>query len=104
MYEVAFERISPVYDLGLITGGLYADYCLTVKDENKDVIHKVEIINYPIVYEEVHWLIDVSEDGFKDIVIAFSNDWGMDGQSGLTRLLTLVWNQETQTYEKTIFP
>ena len=104
MYEVTFERISTIYDLGLITGGLYADYCLTVKAEKGDVIETVTIINYPIVYEEVHWLIDLSEDGFSDIAIAFSDDWGMDALSGQTSLLTLIWNQETHTYEKTTFP
>ena len=103
-YEVTFERISPIYDFGLITGGLYADYCLTVKDEKEDVIGTVAINNYPIVYEEVHWLIDLSEDGFPDIALAFSNDWGMDALSGQTSLLTLIWNQETHTYEKTTFP
>lgn len=104
MYEVAFERISPIYDLGLITGGLYADYCLTVRNEKEDVIETVTIINYPIVYEEVHWLIDFSQDGFTDIAIAYSDDWGMDALSGRTKLLTLIWDQETHTYEKTIFP
>ena len=104
LYEVTFERISPIYDLGLIKGGLYADYCLTVRDEKEDVIEKITIINYPIVYEEVHWLMDLSEDGFADIAFTFSDDWGMDAQSGQMGLLTLIWNQETRTYEKAIFP
>ena len=104
MYEITFERISPVYDIGLITGGLYADYCLVVKDSKGKIITKKVLANYPVVYEEVHWLIDVSGDGSADIVFAFSDDWGMDALNGRTRLLTLIWKQETCTYEETIFP
>ena len=103
-YDITFERISPVYDIGLITGGLYADYRLTVKDEEDDMIAEKVLVNYPVVYEEVHWLIDVSGDGSADIVFAFSDDWGMDALSGRTSLLTLIWKQETCTYEETMFP
>ena len=104
MYDISFERISPVYDIGLITGGLYADYRLTVKDAKDDVVAEKVLVNYPVVYEEVHWLMDVSGDGSADIVFAFSDDWGMDALNGRTSLLTLIWKQDTRTYEATMFP
>lgn len=100
-YEVVFERVSPIYDLATILFGVYADYVLSIKDETGNVISQLRIINYPVEYEEVHWLFDFSGDGFMDI--AFCTYMYLMKNSS-SDVVTLIWDPETKTYRRGIFP
>lgn len=72
-YTVLFERISPVYNPGYEFGEMQADYCLSVRDGEGYTLSWQMIVHYPVVYEEVHWLMDFSGDGFSDV--AFCTDF-----------------------------
>lgn len=100
-YEVVFERVSPIYDLSTILFGVYADYVLSVKDETGDVISQQRLINFPIEYEEVHYMIDFSGDGFLDIAFCTYMYLGRNSSSDV---ITLIWDSETKTYEEKGFP
>lgn len=103
MYEIEFERISPMYYLPKASVNIYADYCLIVKDENGDVISdQTIIVNFPVCMEEVCWFVDFSKDGFMDI--AFCLDSYHAGKNAFDELHTLIWNPETKLFEEKDFP
>ena len=96
-YEVLFERTSPIYEpVGGVTGGFFADYCLTVQDGEGNAISHQTIADYPVAYEEMYWLIDYSQDGFPDIVFCTDH---YQGKNSYTRLHFLHWNTERNLYE-----
>lgn len=101
-YEIIFERVSPIYIFPLEVEGYYADYCLKVSDEQGNIISEQMIINFPVKYEEVYWNIDFSGNGFMDI--AFCTDMYNVSKYGWTELATLIWNFESNMYEKKEFP
>ena len=101
-YEITFERTSPAYKSLIIeAGGLFADYCLTVKDGENNIVSEQIIINYPIHYEEVYWFTDFSGDGFPDI--AFCTDYQSQRNSWVD-LEFMIWNTETEEYEPKPLP
>ena len=101
-YEITFERTSPAYKSLIIeSGGLFADYCLTVKDEEDNIVSEQIIINYPIHYEEVYWFTDFSGDGFPDI--AFCTDY-QTPKTSWADLEFMIWNAETEAYESKPLP
>lgn len=101
-YEIIFERVSPIYIFPLEVEGYYADYCLKVRDEQGNMISEQVIINFPVKYEEVYWNIDFSGNDFMDIV--FCTDMYNASKYGWTELATLIWNFESNIYEKKEFP
>lgn len=102
IYEVAFERISPIYDFFVEKRERRrADYLLSVKDGNGGVISEQMVLSYPVANEEVHWGIDLSGDGFMDLAFCTDEYWGRDSW---TILLTLIWNPEKNLYEEKKFP
>ena len=101
IYEIAFERITPIYDYFIEHGGNCADYRLTVKDGKGDLISEQMLLGYPVSYEEVHWAVDFSGDGFMDLAFCTDEYWGHDSW---TELLTLIWNSEKKLYEEQRFP
>ena len=101
-YEITFERTSPAYQsLFWESGGLFADYCLTVKDEEDNIVSEQSIINYPIKYEEVYWFTDFSGDGFPDI--AFCTNYE-NSRETYVHLEFMIWNAETEEYEAKSLP
>ena len=97
-YELTFERISPIYrKLYIEDGRLFADYCLTVKDETGNIISSQIIANYQVPYEEAYWLEDFSGDGIADI--AFCTNMSIGTVYWDTSLKTLIWNEENKCYE-----
>lgn len=101
IYEIAFERVSAMYSLGLETGGIFADYRLLVKDESGEVVSEQILADYPVEYEEVHWLVDLSGDSFIDI--AFCTDCYF-GKNSWSESLTLIWDPEVKKYIERDFP
>ena len=102
-YVVRFERTSLVYVLlkNEENHERYADYCLTVEDEEGNTIAKQKIINYPVAYEEVYWLTDFSGDGFPDI--AFCTEYDSVKQN-LSALHFMIWNMKSEIYEPKPLP
>lgn len=101
-YEITFERTSPAYK-PLISeiGGFFADYCLTVKDEEDNILTEQSMINYPVDYEEVYWFTDFSGDDFPDIV--FCTDYAPP-KNGYAHLEFMIWNAQTEEYEAKPLP
>ena len=96
-YLAAFERISPVYDVDSEFYAIQADYQLVLKDENGNMIANQVITGYPITMEEVHWLKDISGDGFSDVILC---SYFFEGKYDLsTQLNFLIWNKEKLMYE-----
>lgn len=97
-FSVAFERISPIYHEGFSESahGYMADYCLTVTDPDGAVLSAQRIAGYPAAYEQVHWPVDVSGDGFPDIVFCTSMIDGTYYHTARTHFL--IWDQEAQSY------
>lgn len=103
MYEIEFQRISPVYHLGMESTMYFADYCLIMKDESGGVISdQTVIVNFPVCNEEVCWFVDFSGDGFMDI--AFCLDSYHAGKNAFDDLYTLIWNPDTKLFEEKDFP
>lgn len=102
--EVTFERVSPLYSEGFSESahGLMADYCLTVRNEEGEVVSAQKIASYPVAFEQVHWLIDFSEDGFPDLAFCTSLVEGTYYHSARTHFL--IWNAKTQAYEEKPLP
>ncbi|MBD5530629.1 MAG: hypothetical protein HDQ98_00290 [Lachnospiraceae bacterium] len=96
-YEVVFDRVSPIYGLMSEVYPYFADYDLSVKDETGSVISQQRFINFPVQYEEVHYMVDFSGDGFMDIALCTYMFLGKNSSSDVT---TLIWNPETKTYER----
>lgn len=101
IYEIGFERITPIYDYFIEHGGNCADYRLTVKDGKGELISEQMLLGYPVSHEEVHWAVDFSGDGFMDIAFCTGEYWGRDSW---TELLALIWNPEKKLYEEHRFP
>ncbi|MBD5498467.1 MAG: hypothetical protein HDR11_12010 [Lachnospiraceae bacterium] len=102
LYKVTFERTSLVYSgLFFENGDLLADYGIKVFDENGDLIAEQVLTNYPVRYEDMHWLIDFSGDGFPDL--AFCTEYILAKFSSTTTHF-LIWNMETSSYQPEIFP
>lgn len=101
-YEITFERTSHAYRrLISEADGLFADYRITVKDEEENLVTEQILINYPIEYEEVYWLTDFSGDGFPDI--AFCTEYDPQ-EKNLTTLHFMIWNKKSRTYELKLLP
>lgn len=101
-YEISFERTSPVYKSSRgVLGGSFADYCLTVKDEEDNIVSEKIMVDYAIAYEEVYWFTDFSGDGFPDI--AFCTDYYSD-KTSYAYLEFMIWNAEENTYEEKPLP
>lgn len=100
-YEVVFDRVSPIYGLMSEVYAEFADYVLSVKDATGSVISQQRFINFPVQYEEVHYMVDFSGDGFMDI--AFCTYMYLMKNSS-SDVVTLIWNSETKTYERKDFP
>ena len=101
-YEITFERTSPVYlNPQSASGRTYADYCLTVKDEEDNIVSEQILVNYAVAYEEVYWFTDFSGDGFPDI--AFCTNYE-DSRETYVHLEFMIWNAETEEYEAKPLP
>ena len=98
-YEITFERTSFAYKKLNGKEELFADYCLTFKDGEDNILAGQAMINYPIKYEEVYWVRDFSGDGFPDIALCTDNS-KTDG----TDLEFMIFNAETKAYEAVRLP
>lgn len=98
-YEITFERTSFAYKGLYEKKKLFADYCLTFKDGDDNILAEQVMINYPIEYEEVYWIRDFSGDGFPDIAFCTGNS-----ESGGTDLEFMIWNAEMKAYEVARLP
>ena len=103
-YEAVFERVSPIYNYFVERlVGYSATYRLTVKDEKGDVVWEQMMLNYPAAYEEPHWFVDFTGDGYLDIALCTYVYWGKAvGWSSTLRVL--IWNPETSSYEESKLP
>ena len=97
-YEVVFERIGILYD-GIGEFDFLADYRLTVKEENGNIIQELIFVNYPVWYEEVCWIEDIGKDGGFDII--FCTDTPVRTK---TKMLFLIWNKKRQQYVRQELP
>ncbi|MDE5598286.1 MAG: hypothetical protein K2J04_10685, partial [Lachnospiraceae bacterium] len=93
-YEITFERTSFAYKSPDGKEELFADYCLTFKDEDDNILAEQTMINYPIGYEEVYWVRDFSGDGLPDIAF-YTGIFQSDGAN----LEFIMSNAETKAYE-----
>ena len=101
-YDMTFERTSLLYsNVYPEISGERADYRLTVRDKNGNMIWEQKIINYPVLYEEVHWIKDISGDGYPDIILC--TDY-ISQPSANTRLNFWVWNAKNRIYEMKSLP
>ena len=99
-YRVSFERICAVYDAESILYRYCADYQLIVQDSDGKEISKQIITNFPVWYEEAHWTVDVSGDGFSDVVLcSFYERMTHD-----TELCFYIWNMDKSEYEEQPLP
>ncbi len=98
-YEITFERTSFAYKSSNEKKELFADYCLTFKDGDDNILAEQAMINYPIAYEDVYWVRDFSGDGLPDIAFCAGTS-----QSDGTNLEFLMWNAETKAYEAVSLP
>lgn len=95
--RITFERTSPpYYAIYSVIGSKLADYLLTIRDEEGNVLWEQSIINYPIQYEEVYWIKDISNDGFLDIIFCIGYE---SMPHPYASLCFLVWNEEEEKYE-----
>ena len=98
-YEITFERTSFAYKSLDGKGELFADYCLTLKDGDGNILAEQTMINYPIGYEEVYWVKDFSGDGLPDIAF-YTGIFQSDGAN----LEFIMSNAETKAYEAVRLP
>ncbi len=91
--EIIFERTSVPYKVFSDLFPFWADYRLTVRDEEKNILQELTLVNYPIAYEEIHWIEDIGGDGCPDIIFCTDCQPSRD-----TRLCFLIWDKETQRY------
>lgn len=103
-WEVVFERISPVYNEGFWESsyGYMADYRLVVRNGEGAVVSEQRISGYPVCYEKVYWMIDLSGDGFLDIAFCTSLISGTYYHSAVTYFL--IWDARKQAYEEKPLP
>ena len=72
--RASFYRTSPPYEnMNSDAMGRCADYLLIVEDGEGNTVWKRAVTNYQIFLEEVHWMVDVSGDGYTDII--FCSDY-----------------------------
>ncbi len=104
LFEVLFDRVSPIYHEGFVESsyGYMADYCLTVRDQAGTVISKQRILGLPVYFEQVHWMIDFSGDGFPDI--ALCSDLMHGTQFGYAHTHFLIWDVQKGGYEERPLP
>ncbi|MDE7249175.1 MAG: hypothetical protein K2N82_04665 [Lachnospiraceae bacterium] len=95
-YKVSFERISALYDAKSESYRYCADYQLIVRDSDGKDISKQIITNFPVWYEEAHWIVDVSGDGFSDVVLCPF----YEGYTRYTDLRFYIWNMDKSEYEE----
>ena len=96
-YIITFERTSiPYSHIYSEIYGMMADYKLTVKNENDNTIWERRVTNYPIQYEEVYWIKDISKDGYPDII--FCTDY-IGQPTPNTRLDFWIWNSKKEEFE-----
>ena len=99
-YKVSFERISDLYDAKSESYRYCADYQLIVRDSDGKDISKQIIANFPVWYEEAHWMVDVSGDGFSDVVLCpFYERYTCS-----TDLHFYIWNMDKSEYEEQPLP
>lgn len=80
-----------------------ANYRLTVKNENGNVVSEHMILNHSVKYEEPHWLVDFTKDCYLDM--AFCGGMSRDMVRGdFHESYVLVWNPETDSYEEGKLP
>lgn len=99
-YRVSFERISALYDAESELYPYCADYQLIVRDSDGKDISKQTIVNFPVWYEEAHWMADVSGDGFSDVVLCSF----YEGFTRATELCFYIWNMNKRGYEEQPLP
>lgn len=98
-YEISFERISIPYSPVIsLMGGEYADYRLTVRTGEGKIVQELVFRNFFILYEDIHWLIDIDGDGFRDLIFCAEHVQGQENSS--TFLVFLIWNKEKKVYEE----
>nr|MDE6420199.1 hypothetical protein [Lachnospiraceae bacterium] len=104
LFEVLFDRISPIYHEGFMesTYGYMADYCLTVRDGEGTVISKQRVLGLPVYFEQVHWMIDFSGDGFPDI--ALCSDLMYGSRFSFAQTYFLIWDAQEMAYEEKPLP
>lgn len=101
-YQVAFERIGLIYEIGSVECRSCADYRLIVKDEEGSVVSSQIFVGYPVSLEEVYWFKDISGDGFPDVILCtFYLDVDLDEH---TDLYFMIWNSEKSVYESKPLP
>ena len=66
-YEVVLERVSSLYDFFVEHNWNVANYRLVVKSESGDVVSEQILLNHSVKYEEPHWLVDFTKDGYLDM-------------------------------------
>lgn len=96
-YKVSFERISALYDAKSESYRYCADYQLVVRDSDGKDISKQIITNFPVWYEEAHWMVDVSDDGFPDVILCpfFERFVTLEAD-----LQFYIWNMDKNEYEE----
>lgn len=102
MHTLIWERISQSYcNYNSIYEDRLADYRLTLFNKKGEVVCQQMVGGYPIMYEEVCWIQDISEDGNEDII--FCTYWE---NFELTELVFLEWSDEkkfnTSSLRKTL--
>lgn len=97
-YKLTFDKISLVYGMDSEVYGEFANYQLILKDKKDNIIYQQIFIGLPINYENVHWFIDISNDGVPDIILC--TDYDGYSPPCYTRLFFLIWNSEKFTYER----
>ncbi len=93
-HTLIWERISQSYcNCNSIYEEKLADYRLTLLNQKGEVVCRQTVGGYPIKYEEVCWIQDVSGDRNEDII--FCTYWE---NNVLTELVFLEWSDEEKTF------
>lgn len=101
-YELSLERISIPYKLVTdFKWGEYADYRLTVRDGERKEVQKLILTCGYLSQEDIHWMIDIDGDGFRDLILCADHVSGRYDSS--TQLVFLVWNNDNKRYEEKRF-
>lgn len=91
-----FYRTSPPYEnLNSDFMERCADYLFIVEDGEGNTVWKQAITNYPVVFEEVYWMVDVSGDGYTDII--FCTDYIFQPLPNV-QLQFFIWDGEQGRY------
>lgn len=94
--RVSFYRTSPPYEnLNSDFMGLCADYLLTAGDREGNVIWEQVITHYLVDSEEVYWMLDVSGDGYTDLI--FCTDY-ISQPLPNAELQFFIWDEEKRQY------